>query len=191
MNKTWYTITIAGLTRELPICRVNDRLSIAAFVIFGDTALTVAASAALLAKAPNFDVILTPEAKGIPLAYEMARQSGKPYLVARKYPKLYMPNPVSVSVKSITTDKQQTLYLDQSEMASMEGKRILLIDDVISTGESLNGLVALVQQAGGMVAGKGAVLAEGDAVGREDIFYLETLPLFFHDENQLVGGGEE
>jgi len=188
MNNKTYTITIAGLTRELPICRLNDRLSIAAFVIFGDTALTVAASAALLAKAPAFDIILTPEAKGIPLAYEMARQSGKPYMVARKYPKLYMPNPVSVSVKSITTDKQQTLYLDQSEMEAMRGKRILLIDDVISTGESLNGLIALVERAGGQIAGMGAVLAEGDAIGREDIFYLEELPLFFHDQIHAAGG---
>lgn len=174
-----YTMTIAGLERELPLCRVNDRLRIAAFVIFGDVPMTEAAASALLEKAPAFDVILTAEAKGIPLAYEMARQSGKDYLIARKYPKLYMPEPVSVTVQSITTDKQQTLYLDRTEMDAMKGRRVLLIDDVISTGESLRGLEQLTAASGGIIAGKGAVLAEGEAADRPDIFYLEPLPLFF------------
>ena len=176
-----YTLTIAGLERHLPICRVNDNLSIAAFVIFGDVELTVAASTALLKKAPAFDVLITAEAKGIPLVYEMARQSGKPYFIARKYPKLYMANPISVDVRSITTDKEQTLYLDEKEMEAIRGKRVLIVDDVISTGESLRALELLVEHSDGKIAGQCAILAEGDAIGREDIFYLEPLPLFFHN----------
>ena len=146
-----YTMTIAGLTRELPLCPISDKLDIAAFVIFGDVPLTVAAAEALLKKAPAFDVLLTAEAKGIPLVYEMARQSGKPYQIARKYPKLYMTDPVSVQLRSITTDKEQTLYLDGPEMAAMRGRRVLIVDDVISTGESLRALALLVERAGASV----------------------------------------
>jgi adenine phosphoribosyltransferase len=173
-----YTMTIAGLTRHLPICRISDTLSIAAFVIFGDVELTIAASEALIKKAPEFDVLITAEAKGIPLVYEMARQSGKPYFIARKYPKLYMANPIAVDVHSITTDKEQTLYLDESEMAVIRGKRVLIVDDVISTGESLRALDKLVQQSQGRIVGQCAILAEGDAIERKDIFFLEPLPLF-------------
>lgn len=176
-----YTMTIAGHERHLPLCPLNDKVSIAAFVIFGDVELTVDASAALLKKAPEFDVLLTAEAKGIPLVYEMARQSGKPYFIARKYPKLYMPNPISVNVRSITTDKEQTLYLDGAEADLIRGKRVLIVDDVISTGESLHALDRLVEAAGGLIAGQCAILAEGDAVQRKDIFFLEPLPLFFAD----------
>ena len=179
MNEKTHTMTIAGLERHLPICRVSDSLSIAAFVIFGDVELTIAASSELLKKAPEFDVMITAEAKGIPLVYEMARQSGKPYFIARKYPKLYMANPISVDVRSITTDKEQTLYLDESEMAVINGKRVLIVDDVISTGESLRALDMLVERSGGKIAGQCAILAEGDAIDRKDIFYLEPLPLFF------------
>lgn len=181
MSDKIYTITIAGLERNLPICRINENLSIAAFVIFGDVELTIAASKELLKKAPEFDVLITAEAKGIPLVYEMARQSGKPYFIARKYPKLYMSNPISVDVRSITTDKEQVLYLDESEMDVIRGKRVLIVDDVISTGESLRALDLLVERSGGKIAGQCAILAEGDAIGREDIFYLEPLPLFFND----------
>ena len=144
--------------------------------------MTVAASGALLEKAPAFDVLITAEAKGIPLVYEMARQSGKPYYIARKYPKLYMPNAVAVEVRSITTDKQQTLYMDEAEMAEIRGKRVLIVDDVISTGESLRALETIVNKAGGSIAGQCAILAEGDAAKREDIFFLEPLPLFFDGE---------
>ena len=126
-------------------------------------------------------MLLTAEAKGIPLVYEMARQSGKPYFIARKYPKLYMPNPISVNVRSITTDKEQTLYLDGAEADLIRGKRVLIVDDVISTGESLHALDRLVETAGGLIAGQCAILAEGDAVQRKDIFFLEPLPLFFAD----------
>lgn len=174
-----YTMTIAGLKRDLPICRVNERMSIAAFVIFGDVEMTIRASEELLKRAPEFDVLITAEAKGIPLVYEMARQSGKPYFIARKYPKLYMPHPISVSLRSITTDKEQTLYIDEEEAAAIRGKRVLIVDDVISTGESLRAMDLLIERAGGEIVGQGAILAEGDATKRKDIFYLEELPLFF------------
>ncbi len=175
----FYKMTIAGLERELPLCPLNDKLDIAAFIMFSDTELTVAASEELLKKCPDFDVILTAESKGIPLAYEMSRQSGKPYVVARKSVKLYMTEPVSVTVKSITTAAEQTLYLSQEKAAMLKGKRVLLADDVISTGESIAALVKLTEAAGGEIAGKVAVLAEGDAADREDITFLEKLPLFF------------
>lgn len=174
-----YKMKIAGLERELPLCRVNDKLDIAAFIMFNDTEITVASAKALLEKCPEFDVIVTAEAKGIPLAYEMSRQSGKDYLVARKGAKLYMKNPISVNVRSITTDHVQTLFLDSSEQALIQGSKILIVDDVISTGESLNALVELVKKSGGEIVAQVAVLAEGDAADRDDIIFLEPLPLFF------------
>lgn len=181
MGKT-YEMNIAGLRRDLPLCRVTDDLYIGAFVIFGDVEITVASAEALLKKAPEFDVIVTAEAKSIPLAYEMARQSGKyNYIVARKYPKLYMKNVVSVKVRSITTDKEQTLYLAEDEVEYLKGKRVLIVDDVISTGESLRAVEALVEKAEGNVVGRMSVLAEGDAADRDDIIFLEKLPLFNAD----------
>lgn len=174
-----YKMTIAGLERELPICPLNEKLDIAAFIMFSDTELTVAASTELLKKCPDFDVILTAESKGIPLGYEMSRQSGKPYVVARKSVKLYMTDPVSVSVKSITTAAEQTLYLSKEKAEMLMGKRVLIADDVISTGESLIALEKLAAAAGGEIVGKTAVLAEGDAADRKDIIFLEKLPLFF------------
>ncbi|MBQ7598028.1 MAG: adenine phosphoribosyltransferase [Clostridia bacterium] len=174
-----YEMKIAGLTRRLPICEVNAHLDIAGFVIFGDVEMTVAASAELLKKCPDFDYIVTAEAKGIPLAYEMARQSGKPYLICRKGAKLYMVDPVSVHVRSITTDRMQTLYLDSLEGERMRGKRVLIIDDVISTGESLTAIETLVGRFDANIVGKAAILAEGDAAKRDDIIFLEELPLFF------------
>lgn len=177
-----YHMTVAGLERDLPICRVTDNLYIGAFVIFGDQELTVAAAKALLEKAPEYDYLLTAEAKGIPLIHEMARQSGaKKYFLARKGPKLYMSGVFESAVHSITTAKEQKLYLDTADAEMMKGKRILLVDDVISTGESLAGLEALVQKAGGEIAGRMAILAEGDAQSRDDIIYLEKLPVFNAD----------
>ena len=177
-----YPMTVAGLRRELPICKVTDSLYIAGFVIFGDQELTVACARELLAKAPEYDYIITAEAKGIPLAHEMARQSGaKKYFLARKAPKLYMTGVFESSVKSITTAKEQTLYLDTADAELMKSKRILIVDDVISTGESLLALEVLVEKAGGIIAGRMAVLAEGDAQNREDLIYLEKLPLFHPD----------
>lgn len=176
-----YTMTIAGLERSLPICKVNDNLSIAGFIMFSDVELTIACATELLNKSPEFDVIVTAEAKGIPLAYEMSRQSGIKYIPARKMSKLYMESPVKVEVKSITTDKVQTLYLDQKDCDFIKDKRVLLVDDVISGGDSIRALEVLVEKAGGTVAGKATVLAEGDACKREDIIFLEPLPLFFRD----------
>ena len=181
MAKT-YTLNVAGLTRELTICKVNDHMDIAAFIMLGDAELTVAAATELLKKCPDFDILLTAEAKGIPLAHEMARQAGdKKYILARKAPKLYMRDIFSVSVHSITTAKEQKLYLDGADAALMKGKRILIVDDVISTGESLKALETLVEEAGGIICGRMAVLAEGDAQERSDLVYLEKLPLFNPD----------
>ena len=177
-----YRMTIAGLERDLPICKVTDTLYIAGFVIFGDQELTVACARELLKKAPEYDYILTAEAKGIPLAHEMARQAGDAkYILARKGPKLYMRDIFEVSVQSITTAKEQKLYLDGADAELMKGKRILLVDDVISTGESLRALEALVEKAGGNICGRMAILAEGDAQDRADLIYLEKLPLFNPD----------
>lgn len=178
MSKT-YKMTIAGLERELPICPINDKLDIAAFVMFSDVEITVAAAEELMKKLPDFDVIVTAESKGIPIAYELARQSGKPYVVARKSVKLYMTDPISVTVKSITTADKQTLYLSADKAAMLKGKKVLIADDVISTGESLKAIEKIVEAAGGIIAGKAAVLAEGDAADRKDLIFLEKLPLFF------------
>lgn len=182
----YHHMRIAGLERDLPICPVSDTLSIAGFVIFGDPELTVACAKELLAKAPEYDYLITAEAKGIPLAHEMARQNGdKKYFLARKGPKLYMRDILSVAVKSITTAKEQHLYLDGADAELMKGKRILLVDDVISTGESLSALEALVEKAGGIICGRMAILAEGDAQERDDLVYLEKLPLF-HPNGTLM-----
>ncbi|MDD6050497.1 MAG: phosphoribosyltransferase family protein [Clostridiales bacterium] len=182
-----HTMTIAGLERKLPICRVTDDLYIGAFVIFGDCELTTACAKELLKKAPAYDYIITAESKGIPLAQEMARLNGdEKWMLARKGVKLYMQNVVSVEVKSITTSAVQKLYLDGSDAAMMAGKRVLIVDDVISTGESLHALEELVKTAGGEIVGRMAILAEGDAQGRDDIIYLEKLPLF-NAKGEIIG----
>lgn len=179
MRKTHHTMTIAGLQRDLPLCPISDKLQIGAFVIFGDPELTVACASALNAIAPEHDVLISAESKGIPLVHEMARQEGNSrYLLARKAAKLYMKDVFSVKVNSITTAKEQTLCIDGNDAAYMKGKRVIIVDDVISTGESLKALEQLVEQAGGIIVGKMAILAEGDATLRDDILYLEKLPLF-------------
>ena len=175
-------MTIAGLERDLPLCRVNDQLYIGAFVIFGDVELTVACARELLKLAPEYDYMITAESKGIPLVYEMARQSGQnKYLLARKSAKLYMRDVFSVEVRSITTDHVQRLYLDGEDAALIRGKRILIVDDVISTGESVHAVEELVRRAGGEVVGCMAILAEGEASKRKDIRYLAPLPVFNPD----------
>ena len=177
-----YEIDIAGLKRNLPICKVTDELYIGAFVIFGDVELTVHCAAELLKRAPEYDYMLAPEAKAIPLIYEMARQSGaNKYIIARKKAKAYMKEVFSSSVQSITTAGVQTLYLDKEDADLIKGKRVLILDDVISTGESLRATEHLVEQAGGIVAGRMAVLAEGGANERDDIITLAPLPLFNPD----------
>ena len=177
-----YKMNIAGLDRALPICPLNDKLSIGAFVIFGDPELTVACARDLLKLAPKYDYLISAEAKGIPLIHEMARQHGDvTYMLARKAPKLYMTGVMEVKVRSITTAAEQKLYIDTADAEKMRGKRILIVDDVISTGESLRAVETLVEQAGGIICGKMCILAEGDAQNRSDIIYLEKLPLFTAD----------
>jgi len=184
----YHHMKIAGLERDLPICRITDSLYIAGFVIFGDPELTVACADELLKKIPfEYDYMITAEAKGIPLIHEMARQSGaKKYFLARKYPKAYMTGVLDVSVKSITTDKIQNLYLDVADAEIMKGKKILLVDDVISTGESLHALEELVLKAGGVISGRCCILAEGDAQTRTDLVYLEKLPIF-NAQGKIIG----
>ena len=186
MERKYYHMNIAGCERDLPLCPLNDGLMIGAFVIFGDPELTTACAKALLAKAPEYDYLITAEAKGIPLIHEMARLAGnQKYFLARKSPKLYMTGVLAVTVHSITTAREQTLYLDTADAELMKGKRVLLIDDVVSLGDSMHALEELVIQAGGEVCGKMTILAEGDAQARKDLIYLESLPLFDRDGNQL------
>ena len=186
MAQMYHKMNIAGLDRYLPLCPLTEELMIAGFVIFGDPELTTACSEELLKKAPEYDYLISAEAKGIPLVHEMARLAGnQKYFLARKAPKLYMTGVFEVVVKSITTEKVQKLYLDKADAEMMKGKRILIVDDVISTGESLYALEQLVNEAGGITVGKMTVLAEGDAQNREDIIYLEKLPLFKPDGSIL------
>lgn len=174
----YYKLNIVGLERELPICPVNDHLDIAAFIMFSDIEMTVKCAAELIKLAPEHDLILTAESKGIPLAYEMAKQEGKNYILARKGIKLYMKNPIKIDVKSITTSKIQTLFIDGKDAELMKGKRVLIVDDVISTGESLHAMEALIAHTGATIVGRMCVLAEGDAAERRDIIFLEKLPIF-------------
>lgn len=177
-----YEMDIAGLKRDLPLCKVTDDLYIGAFVMFGDVEITVHCAAELLKRAPEYDYLIAPEAKAIPLLYEMARQSGaEKYFLARKAPKAYMSGVFEVHVKSITTMDVQRLVIDTADAELIKGKRILIIDDVISTGESLRAVEELVKKAGGNIVGRMAVLAEGDAQKRDDIIVLGGLPLFNSD----------
>jgi len=181
-----YEMTIAGLRRALPLCPLSENLKIGAFVIFGDPELTTACAKELLARAPEYDYLISAEAKGIPLVHEMARLAGnQKYFLARKKPKLYMTGVMEVTVRSITTEGEQKLYLDTADAELMKGKRILIVDDVISTGESLHAIEELVKAAGGNICGRMTILAEGEAADRDDIIYLEKLPLFDRNGNPL------
>ncbi|MDD6311485.1 MAG: phosphoribosyltransferase family protein [Firmicutes bacterium] len=180
----YYEMEIAGVKRQLQLFPINKETSIAAFIIFGDVEVTEASAKELLAKAPDFDYIFTAEAKSIPLAYEMAKQSGNnDYIIARKSPKVYLKDYISVPVNSITTEYLQQLYLGEGDAAKISGKKVLIVDDVISTGESLAAMERLVEKAGGIIVGKMSILAEGDAIGRDDIIYLKPLPLFDTEGN--------
>ena len=179
MGDLYYKMNIAGLDRQLPLCPISETLMIGAFVIFGDPELTTACAKQLLERCPEHDVLITAESKGIPLVCEMARLAGNErYVLARKSVKLYMRNVFSAEVRSITTGSPQTLYLDGGDAEYMRGKRVVIVDDVISTGESLKALENLVEKAGGEIVGRMSILAEGDATRRDDIIYLEKLPLF-------------
>lgn len=182
--KKYYEMTIAGCKRELPLCKASDDLVIAGFVIFGDVELTCACASALLEKAPEFDYLVAPEAKSIPLIHEMAKQSGRnDYCLIRKQPKLYMEGVFETEVKSITTEAVQHLYMDGKDARKIRGKRVLLLDDVISTGGSIASAEKLVNEAGGIIVGRMAILAEGAAADRDDIIFLEKLPLFDSEGN--------
>ncbi len=178
----YYKMNIAGLERDLPLCPINENLYIGAFIMFGDVEITEAAARELLKETPEFDVIITAESKGIPLAYEMAKQAGgKDYIVARKAPKLYMTDVISTRVNSITTAHIQTLCMGNRDVDVLTGKKVLIVDDVISTGESLKSLEKLLEQVDCEIVGKATVLAEGSASERNDIIFLEKLPVFNAD----------
>ena len=182
-----YKLNVAGLTRDLPLCPIGENLNIAAFVLFGDVELTECCAKALYEKAPEHDVMITAESKGIPLIHAMCRESGKNrYVLARKSVKLYMKDVVKCEVQSITTTARQTLYIDGADAEYMKGKRVLIVDDVISTGESLHSLEKLVELSGGEIVGRMAILAEGDATERPDLIYLEKLPLFDAEGNPIA-----
>ena len=184
--KTSYEMTIAGVKRSLPLFPISENLQIAAFIMFGDVEITKASAEALLKIVPEYDIMVTAECKSIPLIYEMARQSGADnYIIARKGPKLYMKNIISTDVDSITTAHKQTLCIGEADVEAMKGKKVLIVDDVISTGESLLALEELVNNAGGNIVGKAAVLAEGSAAQRDDIIFLEKLPLFDKEGNAI------
>lgn len=185
MKKT-YTIEVAGLTRELQLFPVTDDLYIAAFIMFGDVEMTVNCAAELIKLAPEHDIIVTAECKSIPLVHEMVRQMGRNnYIVARKAPKVYMENIITTDVNSITTANMQSLCLGENDVEDIRGKRVLVVDDVISTGGSLASIEYLVEKAGGTIVGKMAALVEGDAAERDDIIFLEKLPLFDKEGNVL------
>lgn len=174
-----YELNVAGIKRDLVLCPIGENLNIGAFILFGDVELTERCAEALCARAPEHDVMITAESKGIPLIHAMCRISGKNrYVLARKSVKLYMSDVVSCETQSITTSAKQTLYINGADADYMKGKRVLIVDDVISTGGSLLSLENLVRQSGGEIVGKMTILAEGEAAGRDDIIYLEKLPLF-------------
>ena len=186
MKDMFYRMNVAGLERDLPLCPLNDKLMIGAFVIFGDMELTTACAKALVARIPEHDVMITAESKGIPLICEMSRlQGNERYVLARKAPKLYMKNVLTVEVNSITTDHKQTLCLDGADAEYMKGKRVVIVDDVISTGESLRAMEGLLKQVGCEIVGRMAILAEGEAAERDDLIFLEKLPLFDAEGNPI------
>lgn len=177
--ENYYTLEVAGVTRQLPIMQVSDTLCIASFVILGDCEIVTRSAPLIEAKLPPVDYIVTAEAKGIPLVHELCRLRDLPYyIVARKSVKPYMSEPLTDEVVSITTQKKQTLCLDGKDALLLRGKKVAIVDDVISTGESLSAIERLVEKAGGEIVAKAAILAEGDAARRDDIIFLEELPLF-------------
>ena len=182
MEQLYHNMKIAGVERSLPLCKISDDLMIGAFVIVGDVELTEACARELNALAPEHDIMITAETKGFPLVAEMARQAGeKRFILARKEAKLYMHDVFKVELRSITTDHRQQLFLDLTDAERIRGRRVLIVDDVVSTGESLAAMEALVKKAGGEIVGRMCILAEGEATHREDLIYLEKLPLFRGD----------
>lgn len=179
MLQKYYPVTVAGIKRELPVIALNDSLAVASFVILGDCELVCEAAKELSKRLPEADWIVTAEAKGIPLAHELSRLLGMPrYIVARKSIKPYMSEPLTITVNSITTQKEQTLCLNGVDAEAISGKRVLLVDDVISTGESVEAIQSLVEKAGGKVVGRAAILTEGDPESHRNVISLGNLPLF-------------
>ena len=175
----YYTLKIGDLERKLPIIKLSEDLSIASFVILGDTEIVEKTAPLIAEKLPKIDYIVTAEAKGVPLAYEISKILNlKSYIVARKSVKAYMKDVIEAEVNSITTTNPQKMYLNGEDAEKIKGKNIALVDDVISTGESLSTIEDLVKKAGGNVVAKAAILAEGDAKNRKDIIFLQELPLF-------------
>ena len=187
-----YTLNVAGLQRELPKVKIHDELAIASFVMFGDTELIEACAEAIILHLDfptlnEIDILCSPEAKSIPLVHAIARRLSINYVIARKSIKGYMSNPVIEKVQSITTIGAQTLVLDTSDVEKLQGKRICIIDDVVSTGGSLIGLENMLKKLnhGGNVASgncevicKAAVLLEEAGYDKDDLIYLEKLPIF-------------
>jgi len=178
MHDHTYTLEICGLQRKLPRVKVSPDLEIASFVILGDTELVCRVAPEIVKKLPPLDILITAEAKGIPLVFEISRLLGMNYLIARKSVKPYMEDPLVDRVVSITSQKEQLLCLDGHDAQNIKGKKVAIIDDVISTGESINAVERLIKKAGGIVVAKAAILAEGDAADMQDIIYLQKLPLF-------------
>lgn len=176
-----YPITIAGVKRELPLFEVKPGLRIAILNILGDIELVDACAEELnqLLSDTEYDVILTPEAKSIPLAHMLSKISGKPYVVLRKEYKPYLGDAISAETLSITTGKPQTLYLDEKDIDLIRGKRVVLLDDVISTGSTLQGMHLVMDKAGAITAYEVGILTEGDRAEWRDIIALGHLPLFF------------
>ena len=178
-----YTLHLAGLERQLPLVDISENMAYASFVCISDTELVKAAAPLLAEKIKDCDIVLTAEAKGIALAYEVSKCLGHPcFAVARKSVKSYMKDPISVDVRSITTFDDQKLYLDSADAEKIKDRRVCLLDDVVSTGGSLKALKELCEKAGGIVSCSAALLAEGKAAKRKDLIYLEELPLFHKDE---------
>ncbi|WP_337844371.1 phosphoribosyltransferase family protein [Thermus sp.] len=172
-----YPVEIAGVKRELPIVQVGPDVAVALLNLLGDTELTEAAAEALAQRLPQeVEVLVTPEVKAVPLAHALSRITGKPYVVARKTEKPYMINPVSRQVLSITTGKPQLLVLDGADVPLIRGKKVAIVDDVVSTGSTLAGLRELIESVGGEVVAVLAVFTEGTP--RQDVIALGHLPLF-------------
>ncbi|NOZ28351.1 MAG: adenine phosphoribosyltransferase [Chloroflexi bacterium] len=178
-DQKFYTVQVAGVTRHLPLFEVAPGVSIAIFNMLGDTEVVEAAATELAKRLPqDADTLLTPEVKSIPLAHALSVRMGIPYVVARKIRKPYMVNSLSVEVVSITTGKPQTLWLDGKDRSLIEGKKVILVDDVVSTGSTLEGMRKLVAEAGGTVVAEAAVFTEGDEDAWPNVIALGHLPVF-------------
>jgi adenine phosphoribosyltransferase len=175
-----YTVEVAGLTRELPLFEVAPGVRIAVLNILGDTELTRAAARELAPKLAEQkpDVLITAETKSVPLTYALSSEMSLPYVVLRKSYKPYMGKALNAETLSITTGAPQTLYLDEKDLKLIAGRRVAVVDDVISTGSTLQGMRLIVDRAGGQVVAEAAIFTEGDRAKWRDIIALGHLPVF-------------